>query len=145
MEKITLKLFEFYNLDAELNGVRERNVPGILQEKLSLVTKYWLTDLAKKVTAERESLENIKNDLIKKYGEADEQGNVSIQALIDGTPNEAGETEKVPNPKFDTFQKEFTELLETEKEIEYQPLKLSDFENLETTSNYVTLFKLMKP
>ena len=71
MEKITLKLFEFYNLDAELNGLRNQNTgetisSGLLQEKLSLVTKYWLSDLAKKVAAEKAAVEELKNELIKK-------------------------------------------------------------------------------
>lgn len=144
MEKITLKLYEFYSLEAELNGVREQEIPGILREKLSIVTKYWLTDLAKKVVAERDAIETIKNDLIKKYGAPDDQGNVSIPVVID-EKDEEGNTKKVANPNYLTFQKEFTELLETEKEFEYKPLKLSDFESLETTSNYVTLFKLMQP
>ena len=58
MEKISLKLFEFYNLDAELNGLTnqqtgEKIASGLIQEKLSLVTKYWLTELGKKVAAEK--------------------------------------------------------------------------------------------
>jgi hypothetical protein len=53
MEKITLKLFEFYNLDAELNGAINQQTgakisSGLLQEKLPLVTKYWLSDLGRK-------------------------------------------------------------------------------------------------
>ena len=58
MEKINLQLFEFYNLDGELNGVTnqqtgEKISTGLLAEKLKLTTKYWLTDLAKKVVAEK--------------------------------------------------------------------------------------------
>ena len=42
MEKITLKLFEFYNLDAELNGLTNQGTgeviaAGLLREKLPLV------------------------------------------------------------------------------------------------------------
>jgi hypothetical protein len=48
MEKISLKLYEFYNLDSELNGVTnpqtgEKSTAGLLAEKLKLTTKYWLT------------------------------------------------------------------------------------------------------
>ena len=73
MEKISLKLFEFYNLDAELNGLTnqqtgEKIASGLIQEKLSLVTKYWLTELGKKVAAEKATIEELKNDLIKKFG-----------------------------------------------------------------------------
>ena len=160
MEKITLKLFEFYNLDAELNGIRnpqtgEQLAAGLLQEKLPLVTKYWLTDLGKKVAAEKAAVEELKNDLIKKYGTEDENGNVSIPMVIDeldadGNPikdkdSEGNEvTRKKLNPEFQQFEKEFNDLLQTEKELEYKAINLSDFEKVETSENYGTFFKLVK-
>lgn len=168
MDKITLKLFEFYTLDAELNGVvnqstGEKISQGILQEKLSLVTKYWLTDLAKKVAAEKTSIEGLKNDLIKKYGTPDDNGNISIPMVIDDLDqegnqqpflNENGEQRKDSfgnpifkkkiNPEYQSFEKDFNELLQTEREVEYKALKLEDFEKVETSENYVTLFKLVK-
>ena len=62
MEKITLKLHEFYALEAELNGVSNNQTgeviaKGLLSEKIKLTTKYWLSDLNKKVAAEKESVE----------------------------------------------------------------------------------------
>ena len=160
MEKITLKLFEFYNLEAELNGVinqqtGEKVASGLLQEKLPLVTKYWLTDLSKKVSAEKTAVEELKNDLIKKYGKADDKGNVTIPMAIDeldsdGQPikdlDKDGNwfTKKVLNPDFQQFEKEFNELLQTEKDLEYNTITLTDFSNVETTENYTTFFKLIK-
>jgi hypothetical protein len=147
MEKITLKLLEYYSLDLELNGApgADTNEPnGLLKEKLSIVTKYWLTDLAKKVATEKEAIENIKNDLIKKYGDTDKEGNIAIPMIVE-EKNDSGETEKKVNPNYQAFEKEFFELLQTEKDLEYKPLKLSDFENLETSNNYTTLFKLITP
>ena len=93
MEKISLKLFEFYNLDAELNGLTnqqtgEKIASGLIQEKLSLVTKYWLTELGKKVAAEKASVEELKNDLIKKYGKEDEKGGISIPMVIEELDSE---------------------------------------------------------
>lgn len=160
MEKVTLKLFEFYNLDAELNGLRNQATgevlaKGLLHEKLPLTTKYWLTDLSKKVTAEKALVEELKNDLIKKYGKEDDKGSFSIPMSIDevdenGDPvkdlNEKDEwvVKKKLNPAFEVFNNEFEVLLQTEKEIEYKALKLSDFEKVETSENYATLFKLIK-
>lgn len=160
MEKITLKLFEFYNLDAELNGLTNQGTgetitTGLLREKLPLVTKYWLTELGKKVGAEKAAVEELKNDLIKKYGKEDEKGGISIPMVIDdldanGNPikdTDAEENEvirKKLNPDFQQFEKEFNELLQTEKELEYKPILLSDLEKVETEENYVTLFKLVK-
>lgn len=160
MEKITLKLFEFYNLDAELNGVvnqqtGEKVSNGLVQEKLSLVVKYWLTDLAKKVKAEKDALEELKNELIRKYGKPDTRGGISIPVLIDeldaeGNPvmvtSEDGNevNKKVLNPDYQAFEKDFNDLLNTEKEIEYKSFSLDDFDKVETADNYTTFFKLIK-
>lgn len=160
MEKITLKLFEFYNLDAELNGLTNQSTgetltAGLLREKLPLVTKYWLTELGKKVAAEKAAVEELKNDLIKKYGKEDNKGGIAIPMVIDdldadGNPIKDTDAEdnevvrKKLNPDFQQFEKEFNELLQTEKELEYKPILLSDLEKVETEENYVTLFKLVK-
>jgi hypothetical protein len=160
MEKISLKLFEFYNLDAELNGLTnqqtgEKIASGLIQEKLSLVTKYWLTELGKKVAAEKAAVEELKNDLIKKYGKEDDKGGISIPMVIDeldsdGQPvkdlDKDGNwfTKKVINPEFQSFELEFNNLLQTEKDLEYKAFTLEDFEKVETSENYGTFFKLIK-
>lgn len=160
MEKITLKLFEFYNLDVELNGLTNQSTgetvsTGLLREKLPLVTKYWLTELGKKVAAEKAAVEELKNDLIKKHGKEDDKGGVSIPMVIDEldadgnaimiTDADGKEVpKKVFNPEFQQFEKEFNELLQTEKELEYKPIPLSDLSKLETEENYATLYKLVK-
>ena len=160
MEKISLKLFEFYNLDAELNGLTnqqtgEKIASGLIQEKLSLVTKYWLTELGKKVAAEKAAVEELKNDLIKKYGKEDEKGGISIPMVIEELDSEGQPmkdvdkdgnwfTKKVINPDFQLFEKEFNDLLQTEKELEYKAFTLEDFEKVETSENYSTFFKLIK-
>lgn len=159
METISLKLLEVYNLDAELNGVTnpqtgETIFSGLMKEKLPLVTKYWLSDLAKRVAAEKAAIEELKNDLIRKYGKPDANGGVSIPVMIDlvedgktvMTTQEDGTEipKKVLNPDYQAFDKEFGELMQTEKELEYKPFDLSDFAGVQTAENYVTFFKLIK-
>ena len=159
METITLKLHEFYNLDSELNGLvnqqtGEKISSGLLQEKLPLTTKYWLSSLGKTVAAEKAAIEDLKNELIKKYGKDDGKGSISIPMVVDeldadGNPvkevNAEGVemTRKRLNPEFQLFEKEFSELLQTEKELEYKPFKLLDFEKVETAENYSTFFRLV--
>jgi uncharacterized protein (UPF0216 family) len=149
MEKISLKLYEFYNLDSELNGVMnqqtgEKISAGLLAEKLKLTTKYWLTELSKKVAAEKAGVESLKEDLIKKHGEADETGNISIPMYIDIVKDEEGKiVDGKNNPKFIEFQDEFNALLQEEKELEYKPVNLSELENIESDGNYPTFFKLV--
>jgi hypothetical protein len=151
MEKVTLKLHEFYALEAELNGVSNRQTgevlaKGLLNEKIKLTTKYWLHDLTKKVAAEKESVEKLKEELIKKYGTTDEDGNVSIPMYINEMIDE--ETKEIVsrdiNPDFVKFQNDFNLLLEESRELEYKGFKLEEFDNVETDGNYNTFFKLVK-
>jgi hypothetical protein len=151
MEKVTLKLHEFYALEAELNGVSNRQTgevlaKGLLNEKIKLTTKYWLHDLTKKVAAEKESVEKLKEELIKKHGTTDEEGNVSIPMYINEMIDE--ETKEIVsrdiNPDFVKFQNDFNGLLEEDRELEYKGFKLEEFDNVETDGNYSTFFKLVK-
>jgi uncharacterized protein (UPF0216 family) len=150
MEKISLKLYEFYNLDSELNGVvnqqtGEKISAGLLAEKLKLTTKYWLTELSKKVAAEKATVESLKEELIKKHGEADETGNISIPMYIDIVKDEEGNiVDGKNNPKFIEFQNEFNALLQEEKELEYKPVSINELENIESEGNYPVFFKLVK-
>jgi len=150
MEKISLKLYEFYNLDSELNGVMnqqtgEKISAGLLAEKLKLTTKYWLTELSKKVAAEKATVESLKEELIKKHGETDETGNISIPMYIDIVKDEEGNiVDGKNNPKFIEFQNEFNALLQEEKELEYKPVSINELENIESEGNYPVFFKLVK-
>ena len=150
MEKITLKLYEFYNLEAELNGVTNQQTgevtsKGLLAEKIKMTTKYWLNDLVKKVSAEKEACETLKQELIKKHGEADEQGNVSIPMYVNIVTNEEGQTvSREVNPKFIEFQTEFNAVLNEDKELEYKGFTLEEIENVESEGKYDTFYKLIK-
>jgi hypothetical protein len=152
MEKVTLKLSEFYQLEAELNGVvnqqtGETLAKGLLSEKIKLTTKYWLHDLNKKVAAEKESVEKLKEELIKKYGKEDkENGAISIPIYINEVIDD--ETKEIVsrevNPDFIKFQNDFNALLSEERELEYKGFKLEEFDSVETDGVYNTFFKLVK-
>ena len=150
MEKVTLELHEFYALEAELNGVVNQQTgetvsKGLLAEKIKLTTKYWLSDLSKKVVAEKESVEKLKEELIKKHGEADDNGSVSIPMYVNIVTNEEGEiTSRDVNPKFVEFQNDFNTLLKENRELEHKAFKLEEFENVESDGIYTTFFKLIK-
>ena len=67
MSSIKLKLHEYYSLDSEINGFKNQATgevlsEGLLAEKLGLVTKYWLTDLSKKVADEKTAIETMKTE-----------------------------------------------------------------------------------
>jgi len=65
---------------------------------------YWFNRFVKKMNSANEDFNDVRNKLIKKYGEEDEEGNFSIPV---------DDTEKVKD-----FQTEFNELLNIEFEIE---------------------------
>lgn len=150
MEKITLKLSEFYQLEAELNGVTNQQTgevlsKGLLSEKIKLTTKYWLHDLNKKVATEKESVEKLKEELIKKYGK-EENGAISIPLYINEVIDE--ETKEIKsrevNPDFVKFQNDFNALLSEERDLEYRSFSLEEFDGVETEGVYNTFFKLIK-
>jgi hypothetical protein len=151
MIKTVLKLQEFFQLDVEINGftnpeTSEVLVKGLLAEKISVPTKYWLYDLAKKVTAEKEAVNSLREELIKKYGTADEQGNISIPIYINEVIDD--ETKEVVsrevNPAYVGFQNDFNSLLNEERELEHHAFQLEDFEKISTETNYIVLFKLIQ-
>ena len=150
MEKSSLKLHEYYTLEAELNGVVNQQTgqvvsKGLLGEKIKLTTKYWITDLAKKAVSEKEAVEKIKEELIKKHGETDEQGAISIPKYINVVTDEEGQiVSREVNPKFVEFQNEFNALLDEEREVEHNAFKLEEFESVESDANYQVFFKLIK-
>jgi hypothetical protein len=149
MAKITLKLYEYYSLEAELNGVIDQQTGqkvsnGLLLERLKVTTKYWLQELAKKAVTEKEACEAIRQDLIKKYGETDEQGNIAIQQFINVVKDADGKpvTGDI-NPKFIEFQTEWNNFLNEDKELDFRDFKLSEFEETKSNSALTTFFKLV--
>ena len=142
MAHIKLTLQEIYKLDTELNGFINQSTGemlsfGLLREKLNLPTKYWLTDLTKRTSLEKSTIDNLKLELIKKYGTKDKDENFEILVWIDDNKSKF-------NPLYIQFQEEFNTLLQEEKEIEYHEFKLDDFKNIETSNNYTIFYKLIQ-
>lgn len=142
MAHIKLTLQEIYKLDTELNGFVNQSTGeilslGLLNEKLSLPTKYWLTDLAKRTSSEKFIIDQLKEDLIVKYGTKDKDDNFKISVWIDESKTDF-------NPLYVQFQQEFSVLLQEEKELEYHEFKLDDFKNIETSDNYIIFYKLIQ-
>ena len=142
MEKIKLSLAELLTLEAELNGYvnpqsGEQVLSGFLKEKLNLATKYWLTKLSDKLTSKKKTIETLRDELIKKFGEEKEGGSIGIETFLD-------EEKTKVNPKFIEFQDEWAKLLSEEEEIEYNPISVADLEKIDSEGNYNLVFKLVK-
>lgn len=142
MNTIELRLQEVLELQIELEGFTnpqtgESVIKGFINHSLPLKTKYWLTKLVEKVNKEKSEIEKARNSLIEKFGEKDEQGNVSIPSTI-----KKGKKEET-NPKLIEFQNEYLSLLNETISIEYKPIELDILENITTEDNYNILFKLV--
>jgi len=148
MEKISLKLHEFLTLEAELFGVKNQQTgevtsKGLLNEKLSLVAKFWLNELGKKVASEKESVEKLREELIKKLG-TEEEGQVFIKMYDEVKDEEGNVVSRSLTANFIEFNTEYDKLLNEEKELEYRPFELSELASVETEENYDIFFKLIK-
>ena len=135
--KVKLTLGEILNLDIELSGYvnpenGEQVLSGLLSQKLSLITKFKLSELRDLIAPLKKNVEDLKNDMIKSRGE-EKDGLVSIPMIIDD----------VMNPVFLEFQEEYTKLLSEEKELEISELKIEDFD-IVTNESYNTFFKIIK-
>jgi hypothetical protein len=142
MANIKLSLREIYKLDSELNGFINQETGeilslGLLSENLSLPTKYWLTDLAKKTSIEKLIIDQLKENLIVKYGSQDKNGNFEILVWTDDTKTNF-------NSSYIQFQEEFNSLLQEVKEIEYHEFKLEEFKDVKTSDNYIVFYKLIQ-
>lgn len=151
LNKITLSLAEIQELEAELNGSRNQRtgeviLTGLLNQKLPIRTKYWLTRLGETLVSEKKTIESLRDELVKKFGnETEDKSGWTIPLRIeDGDKiNPDGTKALVPNPAFTAFNKEYAELLDTTKEIEYPTFHFDDIASLETSDNYAVFFKLL--
>ena len=133
MNKIKLKIDEILKLESDINGITNKQTgetisKGLMSEKLKLKIKYRLNDLNKKVIAERESVTTLRDDIIKKLGVDNGDGNISIPIYVNEIKDENGNIKSADiNPAYTEFEKEFNSLLQEEKEIEIYEFKLEDF------------------
>jgi uncharacterized protein with HEPN domain len=79
MEKISLKLGDILQLESEINGYTNPNtgdqvLKGFLKQNLSIILKYELSELGETLSKERKKIETLRDELIQKYGETDNNG-----------------------------------------------------------------------
>jgi len=126
MEILKIQLTNIFVLEEELTK--------LLNEKISLSTKFWLLELNKQVQEIKPIIESLRDELIKTYGTPNADGNIIIPYYID--------TEKeIINPKFEQFQQEFSTLLTQEKELQYKPIPFSVLEKIETEESYIFILQ----
>jgi hypothetical protein len=149
MKKRKLKLFEVLNLEAEIAGLTnqttgERVIEGLLSQKISAVTKYWLNSILDTLEKEKKMLNDIRDELIKKYGDEEASGIISINQRIEtGENDEQGNPTSVVNPKYVEFMSEYNTVLQESIEIKLPEINLHELSRVETSDNYQLVFKYM--
>ena len=126
METLKIQLATIFILEDELSK--------LLNEKISLSTKYWLLDLNKQVLEIKTTIDSLRDTLIKTYGVTNNDGNTILPYYLD-TENQ------LINPKFDQFQQEYQALLREEKELQYKPIPFSVLEKIETEESYTFILQ----
>jgi hypothetical protein len=143
MHTIQLTLGEILFLKNEIYGLispttREVLQKGLVNQNIPIKIKYWLNVLGEKVNYEDRIVKQLYDELGYKYGELDKSGNL----ILNPTIKQEDESFKV-NPNFLEFQNEYSNLLQTLKELEYTPFLLSDIEQLTFEENYPIFNKLI--
>ena len=150
MEKISLKLGDILQLESEINGYTNPNtgeqvLKGFLKQNLSIILKYELSELGEMLSKERKKVESLRDELIQKYGEADDNGGVMVKMYDEEKDDDGNVLTAVLNPKYLEFDKEYGTLLNQEKEIEYPEITKDDLREAgKTNDQYKVLFKLIK-
>lgn len=139
MEKLTLKLFEIRDLNVEVNGLMnmqtgEKLKRGLLEEKLSMTQKYWISDLGKKAKILVDEVEPLRNELISKHGTKTTEETIEVLPWIE--EKNGDEIMRKPNPQFFEFEKEYSELFNQEREIEYKTFFIEEFSEVKSENDY---------
>ncbi len=150
MEKNKFKLGDVLQLESEINGfvnpeTGERIYEGFLNQNLSIILKYELTELSEVLTKERKKVDSLRDDLVKKYGEETDKGGMMVKMLNEVKDDEGNVVSRVVNPKYVEFDKEYSQLLNTEIEIEYPEITKEDLKEAgKSKDKYLVLFRLIK-
>jgi len=126
---MNLKLHELVALHYELNGIQKQS-KGLLAQKMPMKLKIFLHRISKMTAEENKTYEEQRLELYKKYGEEKDQ-NIVLK------PENILE-----------FNKELTEMLEAEKEIDVKPFWgeaniVELVEQVETDEYYPIFYKLI--
>lgn len=150
MEKITLKLGEWLQLEKEINGfvnpeTGEQVFEGFLKQNLDIILKYELTETSEELTSEKKKIDSLRDELIKKHGEDDGKGGIMVKMMNEVKDEEGNVTGSVVNPKWLDFDEEFGKLLSQDKEIECPEITKEDLKGAgKSKDKYQVLFKLIK-
>jgi hypothetical protein len=149
MKKQLFKLSDLLQLEVELLGITNNETnevmfTGLLNQELTMSTKYWLSELVEIVQKEKKAINALREELIKKYGEEDETGVIGIPYSIASDEVDAdGNPVMIANPKAIAFQKEYSELISQEKTIRVPKFELDTLKDIKSKETYPLVMKYL--
>jgi len=151
MEKNTLlEIGEILQLDSEINGFTnpqtgEQVYEGFLKQNLSIILKYELTELSEELSKERKRIEGVRDELIQKLGEKDENGGIIVRMFDEVKDDEGIVIGKKYTENYIEFDNQYGELMKSTKEISHPDITKEDLKKAgDTKDDYKVLFKLIK-
>lgn len=96
----------------------------LLGEKFPVKTSYGIAKIANKLNDQFKVIEDVRQGLIKKYGETDEQGNIRV---------------KPEDKNWNEFVEEFNELMNQEVEIVFEKVKLPETTEIDSQTVMVLM------
>ena len=118
MKKIDLQLRIIIDIHDKLVGSDQQS--GILEGPLTMIERFWLNDLAARASKIRKEVTDLRDEMIRRRGKPDQEGNIVIKATEEIEIEVNGELRKALayTEEFLAFQKEYEELLEEVVKIE---------------------------
>ena len=111
MKEIELTLKEIFALHSSING--DETSGGLLDTDLSMVERFWTNDLNDQLNKICGGVRNLRDDMIRRRGKPDSEGNVLIKATEEVELMIEGEVKKVLTytKEFLDFQNEYSQLM----------------------------------
>jgi len=151
MKKVTLTLKDVLELDVELTGLINQQtgeviVEGLLSKELDLVIKYHLEKVAKQTAEQKQHVEKLRENLIKLYGQKEENDGWSLPIYINEVKDEDGRiTSAEMNPSYIKFQEDFSKLLNETVDIYVKALTIDEvLSGVKSKSYPKVLFSLLE-
>mgnify|MGYP003312294288 FL=1 len=144
---IKLTIDEVLQLEAEINGLSNQQTgevvyKGFANLELPILLKYELSELTKSLSEEKGKVDELRNELVTKYGSTKEDGAVEIKPTVE--VKKGKKTETVKNEKYVEFLEEYGKLLNKEIELDVPTISKDDLRDVgKTTDQYKILFKLI--
>ena len=121
MKEVELSLKEIFALHSRING--DESNGGLLDSDLSMIERFWLNDLNDQLKRICGGVRNLRDDMIRRRGKPDSEGNVLIKATEEAELLIEGKTRKILTytKEFLDFQSEYNQLMEESYKLTFNP------------------------